>query len=332
MSKSIPATIQQHPESSQPEQLHALLTQGDVAHVAYAEAGQPYSIPCAYHFDPRWPEWLYLYGERASDSLKTLAQGVPLCINVTLLDELPSSRAARHHFMNYRSAIIWGRGQIEGELERKRLILEGAIARRHGEGFVARPEVHLENALVIAVQMEDFSVDLRAGGASAPQDADDLAAGTAGVLPRQTQVDSSVLYWRDAQGKLCISTDPTRFKAEEVLTLLEGQYWSAGLDLAAVQRRLANSVCYGVFEAQSLIGFVRLCHDGDRFAYLADMIIAPTWRGQGVGRWLLECVLEHPVIRRGKCLLATRDAHSFYRKMGFESLLEPDNMLILPPK
>ena len=41
-------------------------------------------------------------------------------------------------------------------------------------------------------------------------------------------------------------------------------------------------------------------------------------RGQGLGKWLVECVLAHPDLERVQLwVLGTADAHGLYERLGF---------------
>ncbi|MGH7460063.1 MAG: GNAT family N-acetyltransferase [Longimicrobiales bacterium] len=52
------------------------------------------------------------------------------------------------------------------------------------------------------------------------------------------------------------------------------------------------------------------------YAYLCDVYVLDEYRGQGLGTWLIECVLEHPDLRDViKFSLATRSAQELYRKV-----------------
>jgi Pyridoxamine 5'-phosphate oxidase len=44
----------------------------------------------------------------ASRMLRTMREGIPVCVTVTLLDGLVLARSAFHHSMNYRSVMILG--------------------------------------------------------------------------------------------------------------------------------------------------------------------------------------------------------------------------------
>lgn len=59
------------------------------------------------------------------------------------------------------------------------------------------------------------------------------------------------------------------------------------------------------------------------------MFILPPQRGKGLGRWLVECMMEHPDVNGlRRILLNTRDAHELYvNYAGFRFLLKPESWL-----
>ena len=60
-------------------------------------------------------------------------------------------------------------------------------------------------------------------------------------------------------------------------------------------------------------------------AYLADVFVLPDYRGVGLGKWLVECVLSHPELQGlRRWMLATRDAHGLYSQFGFAPLKIPE--------
>ena len=68
--------------------------------------------------------------------------------------------------------------------------------------------------------------------------------------------------------------------------------------------------------------------DRATFAYLADVFVAEEHRGHGLGRWLVETILAHPELSGlRRWLLATRDAHGLYRKLGFTDVADPSTLL-----
>jgi len=111
MSDAPVTTIRQHPERSVPEEAGAIFAAGHVAHVGFVEDGLPYVIPFSYGFDPGDPARIHLHGATDSRALRAIAAGLPVCVEVTLLDGLVYSRTALYHSMNYRCAVAFGRGR-----------------------------------------------------------------------------------------------------------------------------------------------------------------------------------------------------------------------------
>jgi GNAT superfamily N-acetyltransferase len=120
------------------------------------------------------------------------------------------------------------------------------------------------------------------------------------------------------RGDFVISTDRARIDADAALTLLCTTHWGAGLTRETLARGIANSVCFGMYHAADLIGLGRAVTDLATYAYWTDVVIAPEYRGQGLGRWLSECMLNHPDLQGlRRVALLTRDAARLYGDLGF---------------
>lgn len=118
-----------------------------------------------------------------------------------------------------------------------------------------------------------------------------------------------------------ISTDPARIDLDFVHDFLTRSYWAEGIPRATVARSIAGSLSFGIYEGTRQAGFARVITDKATFAYLADVFVAEGFRGRGLSRWLLACILAHPDLQGlRRFLLATRDAHGLYQKFGFEPL------------
>lgn len=90
------------------------------------------------------------------------------------------------------------------------------------------------------------------------------------------------------------------------------------MDPEVLARAIANSVCFGLYWGEDLIGFGRVVTDLATYAYWTDVVIADDHRGKGLGRWLSECMLRHPALQRfRRVALLTRDAQSLYERVGF---------------
>ena len=121
-----------------------------------------------------------------------------------------------------------------------------------------------------------------------------------------------------------ISTDPTRLDLDVVHGYLAHSYWSPGIPRELVQRAVAHSLNFGLYDEGSgggQVGLARVVTDYARFAYLADVFVLREHRGQGLGVWLIDCVMDCPAyVDNSFFLLGTRDAHKLYTKFGFEPI------------
>src|SRR5262249_11918585 len=89
--------------------IHALLDEALVAHVGFADAGRPVVLPMVYG---RLGDLLYIHGAKGARFAKALAQAVPVCLTITLVDGIVVARSAFHMSVNYRSAILHGRATL----------------------------------------------------------------------------------------------------------------------------------------------------------------------------------------------------------------------------
>jgi GNAT superfamily N-acetyltransferase len=120
------------------------------------------------------------------------------------------------------------------------------------------------------------------------------------------------------RGEFVVSTDRSRIDPNSALTLLRTTFWATGMDPAVLARAIANSVCFAVYHRGALVGFGRAVTDLSTYAYWTDVVVAEGYRGQGLGRWLSECMLAHPGLQGlRRVALLTRDAEALYAGIGF---------------
>ena len=132
------------------------------------------------------------------------------------------------------------------------------------------------------------------------------------------------------RGNYLISTDRDRLDVEFVHDYLcNHSYWAQGRPLEVVQKSIANSLCFGVYDGDQQVGFARMVTDTATFAWLCDVFITDNYKGRGLGKWLIERVVAHPDLQTLKIiLLATSDAHELYRRYGgFEALEVPSKWM-----
>ena len=136
--------------------------------------------------------------------------------------------------------------------------------------------------------------------------------------------------WR--RGRHRITTDPAQVDVDVVHGFLVTSYWASGITRERVERSIAGSIPFALFEDDRQVGFARVISDGATFAWLADVFVLPEDRGKGLGQWLVASILAHPELQGlRRWSLATRDAHSLYARYGFARLASPDRMMELRP-
>jgi GNAT superfamily N-acetyltransferase len=135
--------------------------------------------------------------------------------------------------------------------------------------------------------------------------------------------------WKN--GELLVSTDPAKLDVGAVHAYLTRSYWAEGIPHKIVERSLRHSLCFGLYDANRQIGLARVISDYATFAYLADVYVLENYRGRGLAKWLMRCVLAHSQLQNlRKFVLVTRDAHELYRPFGFETPKKPQNYMELP--
>ena len=128
-------------------------------------------------------------------------------------------------------------------------------------------------------------------------------------------------------GDIEISTDRDRIDTDLVHGFLSRQTdWAAGIPRGTLERSIHNSLVFGAYRPDgSQVGFARAITDYATFAHIADVFVLPEWRGQGVGKRLIEAVLAYPGLQGlRRWSLATRDRHGLYARYGFTPLAEPE--------
>lgn len=129
--------------------------------------------------------------------------------------------------------------------------------------------------------------------------------------------------------RFLISTDRSRIDSTAVHDYLSNRsYWAHGIPREIVERSIIGSLPFGVYDGERQIGFARVISDFATYAYIADVYILEEYRGHGLGKWLMRCVMAHPDLQGLRRFhLITADAHGLYRKSGFVELSQPQNHL-----
>ena len=130
-----------------------------------------------------------------------------------------------------------------------------------------------------------------------------------------------------------LSTDPARLDFDVVHGFLATSYWAQDIPREIVVRALAGSLSFGLYREHAQVGLARFVTDRATFAYLADVFVLPAHRGRGLATWLVGTALMHPGLQGlRRLLLATRDMHALYAKVGFAPPVHPERLMeILRP-
>jgi nitroimidazol reductase NimA-like FMN-containing flavoprotein (pyridoxamine 5'-phosphate oxidase superfamily) len=176
--------VKRHPERGDydRETIDAILDEALICHVGFVADGQPYVIPTIHARDG---DTLYLHGSPASRMLRNLAEGIDLCVTVTLLDGLVLARSVYNHSMNYRSVVVLGRAHevtdADEKLRAMHRVVEHIVPGRWDDA--RKPSAkEIKGTTILAVSLDEASAKIRSGP---PKDFDeDLALEVwAGLIP-----------------------------------------------------------------------------------------------------------------------------------------------------
>jgi predicted GNAT family N-acyltransferase len=114
----------------------------------------------------------------------------------------------------------------------------------------------------------------------------------------------------------------TEKQVKELCELYQREWWTKGRQLVDVQRMVKHSdVIVGFCEpdTERLIAFARVLTDFVYKALILDVIVHEEYRGTGLGRTLMNTILQHPSLKDVKHveLYCRPEMRSFYQKWGF---------------
>ena len=137
------------------------------------------------------------------------------------------------------------------------------------------------------------------------------------------------MEWQSSDFK--ISTEKSEISTDFVYGCLRSSVRASGREYDEVKRSIENSLCFGLFHKGRQIGFARIVSDLSTIYMLSDVFILEKYRGRGLGKWLMECIVNSPELKNLIGLLATKNAQGLYRKYGFRSPNDPRMMMLRIP-
>ncbi len=126
-------------------------------------------------------------------------------------------------------------------------------------------------------------------------------------------------------GEYKISTNKKLIPLDRVTKLLHNTYWAHHRSQETIETSIRNSICFGVYHRQKMVGFARVVTDYATMYWLCDVVIDPEYRGRGLGKKLIQTITEMDELKEMFGILATRDAHGLYEKHGFQKA--PDKFM-----
>ncbi|HEY3953360.1 MAG TPA: GNAT family N-acetyltransferase [Streptosporangiaceae bacterium] len=121
----------------------------------------------------------------------------------------------------------------------------------------------------------------------------------------------------DVPDTAVVSHGQREIPAEGVLVLYEAVGWWPERTAEQVRAVLGVAPAVGAWHGQDLIGFARAVTDGVLRAYVEDVVVAPDWRGMGIGQALIAGLMEQlgpvPVVT----LFCSPDLVHYYEASSF---------------
>jgi GNAT superfamily N-acetyltransferase len=127
-----------------------------------------------------------------------------------------------------------------------------------------------------------------------------------------------------------IRKGPEHTDFDTVHSWLASSYWSPNIPREKVERAAKNSkLVINAYRDGRQVGYCRVISDLTSFAWLCDVFVDESARGQGVAKTMVQAALDdpdHQDMRRW--MLGTRDAHTLYEQFGFGPLEDPARWMI----
>ena len=101
------------------------------------------------------------------------------------------------------------------------------------------------------------------------------------------------------KGGFLLTDDSDRLDRERTFALLNATYWGVRRPREVVERMVEHSLCFSLFLDGVQVGFARAVTDYTVFSWIADLVIDPPYRGRGIGRWMINCLVKRACAQAG---------------------------------
>jgi len=116
------------------------------------------------------------------------------------------------------------------------------------------------------------------------------------------------------------------WKEEQIVELYRaGGWWKEGMDQRRINDLIRGSFLFAVaidITTGKAVGMGRVISDGVADAYIQDLVVLADWRNSGVGKLILESLLDECRSRKIAWigLIAEPGKEDFYGALGFRSM------------
>ena len=141
--------------------IYDILDEAMLCHLAIAIDGEPFVLPTIH---TRLGDKLYLHGSNQNRLYKKIADGATAWLSITILEGLVLARSGLHHSMNYRSVVLFAKGEKVEDREEKRHVLEALVEQNvpgRWEDSRQPTEQELNATTVTAFPIDDASAKVR---------------------------------------------------------------------------------------------------------------------------------------------------------------------------
>jgi nitroimidazol reductase NimA-like FMN-containing flavoprotein (pyridoxamine 5'-phosphate oxidase superfamily) len=163
--------------------IDAILDAALVAHVGYVYDGHPVVVPTLH---ARAGDELLIHGSAAGRTMRSLGEGTPVCVTVTLIDGLVLARSVFQHSVNYRSVVLYGQARAIERADEKlaalRALTEQLVPGRW-DSVRAPDRRELRATSILALPIAEASAKVREGPPADAEGPDGELDVWAGELP-----------------------------------------------------------------------------------------------------------------------------------------------------
>lgn len=188
--------------------VYQILDEAFICHVGFVADGKPVVIPTSY---ARIGDDLYIHGSAASRMLRSLEEGIDVCVTVTLIDGLVLARSAFHHSINYRSVVIFGAAKVVDDPDEKIKALHAFtdhVVPGRWEDVRPPNESELRATLVLKLPLVEVSAKVRTGPPIDDEEDYELSV-WAGVVPLKLTAGAP-----NSDGRLPAGIEPPEYARE----------------------------------------------------------------------------------------------------------------------